>query len=153
MAMGRWLPVFVLLACAQGSRAQPSSEFIYDQDPPTKSCHASTIAQTKDGHLVAAWFGGDAEGNKDVAIWLARRDENGWSKPIEVANGIQANGARFPCWNPVLFQAPANGPLVLFYKVGPKPSQWRGMRMTSNDAGKTWSEPTRLPDNILGPIK
>jgi predicted neuraminidase len=45
------------------------------------------------------------------------------------------------------------GPLVLFYKVGPSPSTWWGMRIASTDGGKTWSQPERLPDQIAGPIK
>jgi predicted neuraminidase len=52
----------------------------------------------------------------------------------------------------VLFQ-PANGPLLLFYKVGPSPSAWWGMMTTSADSGRTWAPPTRLADGILGPIK
>jgi predicted neuraminidase len=71
---------------------------------------------------------------------------------VEVANGVQSVGPRLPTWNPVLFQ-PKTGPLVLFYKVGPSPSTWWGMMMTSPDAGKTWSAPRRLPDGVLGPIK
>src|SRR5678815_1809353 len=55
-------------------------------------------------------------------------------------------------WNPVLFQ-PKEGPLLLFYKVGPSPSEWWGMLETSTDDGKTWSAPKRLPDRVLGPIK
>ena len=42
---------------------------------------------------------------------------------------------------------------MLFYKVGPSPSTWWGMVMTSADGGRTWSEPRRLPDGMLGPIK
>jgi predicted neuraminidase len=42
---------------------------------------------------------------------------------------------------------------MLFYKVGPDPSQWWGMLRTSKDDGKTWSDARRLPDGILGPIK
>ncbi len=52
----------------------------------------------------------------------------------------------------MLFQ-PANGLLLLFYKVGPSPSTWWGMLMSSEDGGKTWSAPRRLPEGILGPIK
>ena len=44
-------------------------------------------------------------------------------------------------------------PLMLFYKVGPSPDTWWGMLITSDDAGRTWSKPRRLPDGILGPIK
>lgn len=126
------------------------AEFVYDQ-APFPSCHASTIVETRNG-LVAAWFGGTAEKNPDVGIWVSQRNNSGWSKVVEVANGVQPDGHRYPCWNPVLFQ-PARGPLLLFYKVGPSPSEWWGMLTTSTDGGLVWSKPTRLPDGFLGPIK
>ena len=131
-------------------QALVTSQFIYEQ-APFPSCHASTIAETKDG-LVAAWFGGSDEGNRDVGIWVSRHVGGKWSDVAEVANGTQTDGRRHPCWNPVLFQAP-DGPLLLFYKVGPTPSTWWGMLITSDDAGKTWSRPRQLPEGILGPIK
>src|SRR5689334_136238 len=84
------------------------SEFIFET-APFPSCHASTIAETASG-LVAAWFGGTAEKNRDVGIWLSRHDGKSWSAPVEVVNGIQPDGqTRYPCWNPVLFQ-PREGP-------------------------------------------
>ncbi len=132
------------------SPALLKSMFIYEQ-APFPSCHASTLAETPSG-LVAAWFGGTHENHPDVGIWFSRLQDGQWSTPVEVANGVQHSTLRWPCWNPVLFQAP-NGPLVLFYKVGPTPQTWWGMRMTSDDGGLTWTEPTRLPDQILGPIK
>ncbi len=125
-------------------------EFIFN-DPPTPECHASTIAETPGG-LVAAWFGGTREGADDTAIWCARRDDDGWGAPVQVADGRTPDGARYPCWNPVLHQEPG-GPLLLFYKVGPNPRTWWGMSLRSADAGTTWSAPLRLPGNILGPIK
>ena len=128
-----------------------SSEFIYET-APFPSCHASTIAETKPHQLVAAWFGGTRERHPDVGIWLSRRVSGEWTAPVEVANGVQSPTNRFPCWNPVLFQ-PRSGPLLLFYKVGPNPSRWWGMLMTSADGGQTWSKPRRLPEGILGPIK
>ncbi len=126
------------------------SEFVFER-APFPQCHASTIVETGSG-LVAAWFGGTREKNQDVAIWLSRNVDGGWTAPVEVANGVQNSEKRFPCWNPALFQ-PKNGPLMLFYKVGPSPSDWWGMLATSDDGGKTWSKPQRLPDGILGPIK
>lgn len=126
------------------------SEFIYET-APFPSCHASTIVETKHG-LVAAWFGGSYEKHPDVGIWVSRHLDDTWTAPVEVANGLQSDGTRHPTWNPVLFQ-PATGPLMLFYKVGPDPRTWWGMLMTSDDAGATWNQPTRLPEGILGPIK
>lgn len=132
------------------SNAVIRTEFIFER-APFAQCHASTIAETKKG-LVAAWFGGTRERNPDVGIWVSQYVNGKWSLPVETANGAQPNGERFPCWNPVLFQS-AKGPLLLFYKVGPSPSQWWGMLMTSTDVGASWSKPVRLPNGILGPIK
>ena len=142
------------------------AEFIFETAPHPE-CHASTVAETASGMLVAAWFGGTEERNADVGIWFSRleaeRAESAsdaaspsgrWTSPVEVANGVQAGGARYPTWNPVFYQSPQKGaPLLLFYKVGPSPSEWWGMVTESDDAGRTWSEPRRLPDGILGPIK
>src|SRR6266478_1666988 len=119
------------------------SEFIFET-APFPECHASTVAETKDG-LVAAWFGGTRESHRDVGVWVARHVENQWTISVEAANGVESPTNRYPCWNPVLFQ-PKTGPLMLFYKVGPSPSSWWGMLMTSADSGRTWSKPQRLPE-------
>lgn len=149
-------PAF-LLALATGSTllaADPpgvvSSGFVHD-DPPTPSCHASTIVEARKGFL-AAWFGGTDEGEPDVCIYLARLDGGKWSKPSKVIDGLQDDGRRFPCWNPVLAR-PKDGPVLLFAKVGPSPSKWWGVLSTSVDDGQTWSKPRKLPEGILGPIK
>jgi len=126
------------------------SEFIYES-APFPSCHATTIAETDSG-LVSAWFGGTKEGDPDVAIWSSRLVDSHWSTPTEVVNGVQPDGTRHPCWNPVLFQ-PKSAPLMLFYKVGPSPQRWWGELKTSSDAGQTWSVAQRLPDGFFGPIK
>lgn len=130
-------------------------EFIYN-DAPFPQCHASTIVETPKG-LMAAWFGGKHEKSPDVGIWVSRRGNQQWTKPVEVVNGIQyklTDGSvkRHPTWNPVLFQYP-DGPLVLFYKCGPSPSTWWGMMTTSDDNGTTWDLPRRLPEGIDGPVR
>ncbi|MEQ6120957.1 sialidase family protein [Reichenbachiella sp. MALMAid0571] len=132
------------------------SELIYAlEGRQTPECHASTIVEI-DGGLAAAWFGGTEEKDDDVGIWVSRNTNGKWSTPVEVANGIQNKKLRYPCWNPVLFQ-PKQGPLMLFYKVGPDPRTWWGMLITSKDGGKTWSKPKKLGENqhghLLGPIK
>ncbi|HEX6925789.1 MAG TPA: sialidase family protein [Longimicrobiaceae bacterium] len=144
-------PVAALLLLDAPLAAQVEvSEFIYE-DPPTPQCHASTIVETPEG-LVAAWFGGEHERHPSVGIWVARHENGQWTRPAEVANGLQLDGTRYPTWNPVLFQ-PEGGPLMLFYKVGPSPSQWWGMRVVSHDGGRTWSEPERLGEGLIGPVK
>ncbi|HEU4553414.1 MAG TPA: sialidase family protein [Chitinophaga sp.] len=129
-----------------------TEEFIFEK-APFPSCHAATIAQTPKG-LIAAWFGGTKERNPDVGIWVSRKagDNAAWTAPVEVANGKLADGTRYACWNPVLYQVPG-GDLLLFYKIGPKPSEWKGWLITSKDGGVTWSAPKALPDGYLGPIK
>src|SRR5262245_43160528 len=145
-----WLSTLTISLAASNSPALLNSEFIFES-APFPQCHASTIAETKDG-LVAAWFGGTHERHPDVGIWLSRNTNGHWTAPMEVANGVQSATNRFPCWNPVLFQQP-NRSLLLFYKVGPSPSTWWGMLTTSSDSGASWSTPRRLPEGILGPIK
>jgi len=144
-----------LLLCSATSllAADPAilhQEFIYDSGP-YPSVHASTIAETPTG-LASAWFGGTAEKNPDVCIWVSRLVDPRWTESVEVANGVQPDGTRHPTWNPVLFQ-PKEGPLMLFYKVGPSPSTWWGELKTSTDGGKTWSPAQKLPQGIFGPIK
>lgn len=143
-------PVAIAASPTAGNDAMVRSEFIY-LTAPFPSCHASTLAETTNG-LVAAWFGGTAERNPDVCIYVSRQVAGAWTAPTLVADGIGFASNRLPCWNPVLFQ-PAHGPLMLFYKVGPSPAKWWGMLTRSADCGRTWSRPERLPDGILGPIK
>ncbi len=139
-----------------GENGYLSGELIYPlNDKPTLQCHASTIAETGSG-LITAWFGGTNEGNPDVGIWISRHNGKKWSKPVEVANGIQSDTLSYPCWNPVLFKS-RSGPLMLFFKVGPNPREWWGMLMISEDDGETWSDPGKLGEgklgHLIGPVK
>jgi len=140
-------------AGADDAAAQPGllkMEFLYET-ASFPQCHASTIVETGAG-LVTAWFGGTHEKHPDVGIWVSRQADGQWTAPVEVANGVVDDQTRYPTWNPVLFQ-PSRGPLLLFYKQGPSPSEWWGMLIRSSDCGVTWSAPERLPDGIAGPIK
>ncbi|NOX53998.1 MAG: exo-alpha-sialidase [Planctomycetes bacterium] len=139
---------------ADGKGTQPivKAEFVFEK-APFKECHASTIVQTGDGTLVAAWFGGTREGKPDVGIWVSRCVDGCWTSPVEMATGEQQDGKRFPCWNPVLFQPPGEAPLMLFFKVGPSPRAWWGELMASTDGGQTWEMRQRLPEGFLGPIR
>lgn len=158
------LPIFLFFSCqaqqnipglpdlsVPGEDGYLKGELIFALDKrPTPECHASTLAETPRG-IIAAWFGGSHEKNKDVGIWVSHLANEQWSSPVEVANGIQNDDLRYPCWNPVLFQ-PADGPLLLFYKVGPDPRAWWGEMITSDDHGHTWSAPHKLGESRLGPV-
>ena len=127
-----------------------TDEFLYEK-AAFPSCHSATIAETPTG-LVAAYFGGTKERHPDVEIYISRQVNGAWLAPVSVANGIQNEKLRLPTWNPVLYQEPG-GDLLLFYKIGPKPSEWWGMMRTSKDGGITWSDAKKLPDGGIGPVK
>jgi len=120
--------------------------FIFEK-APFPSCHASTLVEVEPGTLLAAWFGGKAEGANDVKIWGSVYDGKTWTAP-----DVWALETGFPCWNPVLFLSKAKT-LMLFYKAGPSPSNWSGYVRRSTDGGKTWGDPQQLPAGLLGPIK
>jgi len=126
------------------------TDLIY-RNEPYPSCHASTVLDTGEG-ILAAWFGGSFEKHPDVCIYAAFFINGQWEKPFMVADGIENQLIRNPCWNPVLFKRD-NGDIILYYKVGPSPTTWYGAYKISTDNGKTWSRARRIPDNLLGPIK
>ncbi len=150
------LLAFLVTSCAENKKLENvnatllTSEFIYE-NAPFPQCHASTIVETGNG-LLAAWFGGTREKNKDVCIYTSENIDNKWSTPQLVADGIINDTLRYPCWNPVLFKKD-NGNIILYYKVGPSPREWWGLYKISTDNGKSWSEAVKIPDNLLGPIK
>jgi len=120
--------------------------------------HASTIAETPNGTLVVAWYGGSSEGDDSVSIWASRNDGYGWSERVEVDNG-----SGDATWNPALFQ-PSTGPLLLYYKYSGTPGSWLGAVQKSFDNGKTWSGRIQLPEcgcsylssyggRYIGPVK
>lgn len=155
------LSALLLLAACQGPAPLPAAMatapapmragFLFDQ-APYPYCHTATVAETAPGDVVAAWAGGGAEKQSDVGIWMARLENGVWGPMSKIADGAQPGGRTLPSWNPVLFQL-RRGPLVLFYKVGPDTSAWRGMMKTSPDGGRTWGAPQRLPDGVIGPAK
>ena len=124
------------------------------QSSPFKSCHASTIAETSEGDLVVACFGGSYEGCEDVCIWVSRLSKGDftWTEPVIAADGVMNGTLRKACYNPVLQQMP-NGELWLFFKIGSCVADWTGWLTKSSDGGKTWSPREPLPEGFLGPIK
>ena len=114
------------------------AEFIYDRMEGFPTCHASTIVECK-GDLIAAWYGGQAEGSPDSANVVARRPAGAkaWEKPFVVANQPgRAHG------NPRLFLDP-KGVVRILYVVNFGKWCAGGSKLferTSADGGKTWSK-------------
>jgi predicted neuraminidase len=131
--------------------SQPKAEFIFEKPFPWS--HAPTLLETKDGRLLAAWFGGvdsivpHRSPQQLLAIWMAQRDANGWSAPKEV---VREPG--LDCANPVLFRT-NDGVTWLYYKVGSGASTWTGAYCSSRDEGRTWSAGRHLAAGLYGPIK
>lgn len=116
----------------------PLKEHIFEEDRPFAACHASTLIQLRNGHFLAAWFGGTREGHSDVAIWGAERGPDGWSPPRLLAK-VRPDAH----WNPVLFRDPQDR-LHLYFKVGQLIQIWETWVMTSQDNGATWTRRVEL---------
>jgi predicted neuraminidase len=120
--------------------------FIFEK-APFKSCHASTLVEHEPGKLLAAWFGGTAEGAKDVQIWSSAYDGTKWTEPA-----IIATEPGQPTWNPVYFKT-AKGTLYFWYKAGPSPERWTGYVRKSTDNGKSWTKPEMMHAGFWGPVR
>ncbi len=116
-----------------------TQEFIIkEENKPFDSCHASTLIQTADGIVVAAWFGGSREKGPDVDIWVSRRVDGQWEAP-RVAARVWGTAM----WNPVLFQK-LDGTILLFFKVGATIPAWKTYFAESYDGGVTFTAPREL---------
>lgn len=126
-------------------------EFVFGDQRPFASCHASTLLLLPNGEILVAWFGGSQEGAGDVAIWISRHTSGGqWEPPVKVADreGV-------PHWNPVLFQG-QDEIIFLFYKVGHQIRDWQTLVTVSKDNGHTWADPRLLVEGDIGgrgPVK
>lgn len=148
------IPFLLLCINVQGQSILDST-FLYNE-APFASCHAATIAETSDGDLVTAFFGGSWEGCHDVCIWSCRKDngQSRWSAPNCIAKGDVGDSIQHPCWNPVLFQLPGrHQPLILWYKTGIYIKDWVAHQQLSYDGGRHWTQYSNLPIEKLGPIK
>src|SRR5690242_14388007 len=143
--------VFILQACSfsrpgtskrsdemKTTDTLPARDFLFGDEHPFPQCHASTLIHLDDGRFMAAWFGGTAEKDDDVGIWMTKGRPGHWEAPYEVAK-IRDE----PHWNPVLFRSPS-GQIWLFFKVGKEIAQWETWVKTSDDNGETWSEAREL---------
>ncbi|POH69928.1 MULTISPECIES: sialidase family protein [Cryobacterium] len=117
-------------------------------------CHASTVLAVGSS-LLCAWFAGSAEGSPDNGIFVAVREPGGsWGDPRPVV-GTGDTADAVAHWNPVLAHA-ADGSVWLFFKRGPRISEWSTWLCTSADDGASWTEPREVVPGDTGgrgPVK
>ena len=78
------LPAGAMVRGADDAAAAIVSRDYVAGELPTSACHASTIAETKPGEFIAAWFGGTRESHVDVGIWVSRFEHGRWSAATTV---------------------------------------------------------------------
>ncbi|MFT4997961.1 MAG: putative neuraminidase [Flavobacteriales bacterium] len=130
---------------------KPYFDTQFASNNPVDFVHASSVAQTGGGNLIAAWFAGSREGGRDVTIKSTRFDAstNKWSEEVILATPWDTQVAT-KRWvkklgNPVITLAP-DGRLWLFY-VSVAAGGWAASAintMHSDDLGNSWSQPRRL---------
>jgi len=110
--------------------------------------HATFLAALPSGELLMAWFAGQMEAEDGMHTAIARLPVNAtqWEPTAIIPQTVQKN---YSNQNPVLLHDPQTGLLHLFH-----PSQYVGegqgnstvKMLTSDDDGRTWSEPQTVFD-------
>lgn len=139
----------LLFGCIMLSQSMPGDEdpvfesrMIFEGTKRYPSSHCSTITQVPDGAMLSAWYAGAAEKAKDVAILGAKLDakaEN-WSEPFVLHDTENLSDG-----NPVLYTNPWKRVWLFFVTImGDSWNESSIFAKTSDDSGKTWSEPATL---------
>ncbi|WP_114559275.1 sialidase family protein [Desertihabitans aurantiacus] len=110
--------------------------------------HAATLAETATGDLLCAWFNGPQEGDRETNVVVSRlaSGSDRWSAPELVAADPDRSEQ-----NPVLFTEPGGRVWLLHTSNEPHDrSTAHVLARTSDDAGRTWSEPRRMFEGPSG---
>jgi len=118
------------------------------------SVHVASLCEPAPGLLAAAWYGGSREGARDVAVFFATRNAQGWSEPVPVVTAATARRELGhyvrKVGNAVIF-ADGRGKISLLY-VAIAVGGWSGSSLClkeSSDLGHTWTSSRRL---VLSPF-
>jgi predicted neuraminidase len=119
-------------------------------------CHACTLAELKDGTVLAAFHAGSHEDADDVSIYVARRNasDGSWSTPQHVApldGHCRMNPSMYVNDNDDVFIDFHFGDIIGSGECDT--DDWHGAYVKSVDSGSSWSPVIDLPVPFLGGIK
>ncbi len=140
-------PEGLICAFFGGTKERHPNVCIYVSRKPNGSDEWTAPEKVADGILA-----NDPGKWSDEDIQACAKSAEKYGVSTVTRGALDPQKVSWPCWNPVLYQVPG-GELLLFYKMGPSPSQWLGRMKRSTDNGLTWSKAEALPDGILGPVK
>jgi len=124
------------------------SNFFQNPSEERSHSHCGTIAESKEGTLIVAWYAYHEKEHTNAALVLSRKtkDKREW-EPSKFVLAPKNNSLG----NPVLFQEPGGRLCLLFVVL--KGSYWDSAVLNSiwsEDDGLSWSEPCQLfPDQGL----
>lgn len=111
--------------------------------------HAASAVDLRDGSLSGFWYGGSAEGARDVSIFTATQRDDRWApdRRVVTRTSVQAGLGRYvrKIGNASVIRH-ADGRLWMFF-VTVSVGGWAGSSINlieSRDDGQTWSQPRRL---------
>jgi predicted neuraminidase len=115
----------------------------------TRHMHASSAYSAGEGQLTAFWYGGSAEGARDVSIYSSHFNIDSWSPArVVVERGAVEKALGRPIrklGNATVYRHPDGRLWLLFVTVSV--GGWAGSSLNlieSANGGKTWSAPRRL---------
>jgi len=135
-----------------------SSELIFEKISGAPAHHCSTIAETANGDLLVAWYGGSYESADDQTLFLSRRKkgERLWRQPeVLIRNSAQPPG------NAVVFRAGSNRLGIVWAQMeasrplrrGGGWGQTRLLYRSSEDHGVTWSRDELFLGGLLEGVR
>lgn len=134
-----------------GENDQPFfSEELLPTDPSFKTAHVASICELSDGALLAVWYAGPRELDRDVAVYRSVRapGKSAWSEPQVLVDRIGASRelkrSVRKVGNPLIWSDGGNRVYLLYVSaIGGWASSSINLK-TSEDGGKTWGPSVRL---------
>ena len=136
-------------AASQGDTAVYFAENFASPTNATPHMHAASAISTRNGTLTAFWYGGSAEGARDVSIFMSTQSGQAWTDqtPVVIREAVESDLNRHirKLGNASVVRQP-DGRLWMFF-VTVSIGGWAGSAINlieSRDDGRTWSAPRRL---------